>query len=52
MEIDAGKVGEICQTGKVGTMKWVWPRFFYLLDYITLSGILKCGDRKKNKNKN
>ena len=25
---------------------------FYLLDYITFSGFSKCGDRKKNKNKN
>ena len=25
---------------------------FYLLDYISFSGISKCGDRKKDKNKN
>ena len=31
---------------------YIRPQFFYLLDYISLSGFSKCGDRKKNKNKN
>ena len=38
---------------EIGTSSYsIRPRFFYLLDYITLSGISKCGDWKKNKNKN
>ena len=27
--------------------KTIRPRLFYLLDYITLSGIAKCGDQEK-----
>ena len=51
-----GKVSKCIHTHMlslhIGLRDCAITRFFYLLDYVTLGRISKCGDWKKNKNKN